>query len=227
LVGDSTLEIDHCVFPDDLLYDTENNTWLRIDKTSTVTVGVTSILSAIAGRFVRAHLKPVGVHIERGQSLGTLESEKFVGPVPSPVTGVLLATNDNIVSQPMTVNSSPYETGWIARVKPSQLVKDSVLLSAAEDSRIKLAQKIAQLHVRCFKAFPDRELYEIGTECTAVIVRLNELLATMAVGEVVHLVSDDPTAYVEMVAWTDRSGQSLVDWRREGNLFHFIVKKVR
>jgi glycine cleavage system H protein len=221
------LEIDHCVFPDDLLYDAENNTWLRIDKTSTVTIGVTSILSAIAGRLVRAHLKPVGAHVERGQSLGTLESEKFVGPVPSPVTGVLVETNDSIVSQPKIVNVSPYEKGWIARVKPAQLVKDSVLLSAAEDSRIKLAQKIAQLHVRCFKAFPDREMYEIGTECTAVIVRLNEQLATMAVGEVVHLVSDDPTAYVEMVAWTDRSGQSLVDWRKEGNLFHFIVRKVR
>ncbi len=221
------MEIDHCVFPDDLLYDVENNTWLRIGRTDTVTVGVTSILSAIAGRFVRTNLKQVGAHIARGQSLGTLESERFVGPIPSPLTGVLLETNDGIVSQPMIVNSSPYEMGWIARLKPSQLVKDSVLLSAAEDSRIKLAQKIAQFHVRCFKAFPDREMYEIGTECAAVITRLNEQLSTMPVGEVVHLVSDDPTAYVEMVAWTDRSGQSLVDWRKEGNLFHFIVKKIR
>ncbi len=227
IAGDFVLEIDHCVFPDDLLYDVENNTWLRIDKANTVTVGVTSVLSAVAGRFVRAGLKPVGSSMERGQSLGTLESERFVGPVPSPVTGLLIDRNERIVAQPKTVNVSPYETGWIARLRPSQLVKDTILLSAAEDSRIKLAQKIAQLHVRCFKAFPDREMYEIGTECTAVIVRLNEQLGTMAVGEVVHLVSDDPTAYVEMVAWTDRSGQGLVDWRKEGNLFHFIVKKVR
>jgi len=47
------------------------------------------------------------------------------------------------------------------------------------------------------------------------------------VGEVVHLVSDDQTAYVEMVAWSERTGQNLLDWRKEGNLFHFIVKKVR
>ncbi len=225
--GYRVLEIDHCVFPDDLLYDIENNTWLRIEKNNTVTIGVTSVLSAVAGRLVRAHLKPVNASIARGQSLGTLESERFVGPVPSPVTGLLLETNDRVVAQPKTVNVSPYEIGWIARLRPSQLVKDTVLLSAAIDSRIKLAQKIAQLLVRCFKAFPDREMYEIGTECTAVIARLNEQLATMAVGEVVHLVSDDPTAYVEMVAWTDRSGQNLVDWRREGNLFHFIVRKDR
>jgi len=67
---------------------------------------------------------------------------------------------------------------------------------------------------------------EIGTECSAVLVRLNDLLATIPLGEVVHLISDDPTSYVEMVAWSERTEQSLVDWRKEGNLFHFIVKKV-
>jgi len=68
-------------------------------------------------------------------------------------------------------------------------------------------------------------MYEIGTECSAVLVRLNELLATTSVGDVVHLVTDDPTSYVEMVRWTDQTGQELVDWRQEGNLFHFIVRK--
>jgi len=81
--------------------------------------------------------------------------------------------------------------------------------------------------VRCFKSFPDHEMSEIGTECSAVLIRLNDLLATIPVGEVVHLVSDDQTAYVEMVAWSERTGQNLLDWRQEGNLFHFIVKKVR
>ena len=70
-------------------------------------------------------------------------------------------------------------------------------------------------------------MYEIGTECTAVIVHLNDQIASMKSGDVIHLVSDDPTAYVEMVAWSDRTGQSLVDWRKEGDLFHFIVKKIR
>ena len=219
------MEIDHCLFPDDLLYDIENNTWLRVEKDGTATVGVTSLLSAIAGRLVRTNLKQVGDSIRKGQSLGTLESEKFVGPVPSPVTGVVVDINHNTVNIPRTINVSPYEEGWIVRLKPSNPSKEMPLLVRSQDSKMLLAQKIAQLHVRCFKAFPDREMYEIGTECTAVIVRLNETLATMSRGEVVHLVSDDPTAYVEMVAWSDRTGQSLVDWRKEVNLYHFIVRK--
>ena len=221
------MEIDHCVFPDDLLYDLENNTWLRIEENGEVTVGVTSVLPAIAGRLTHARLKSPEVAIQRGQSLGTLESLKFVGPVPSPVSGILLKTNGLIVDRPRIINDSPYQEGWVASLKPSHLALERILLSKSTESKTLLAKKIAEFHVRCFKAFPDHEMSEIGTECSAVLIRLSDLLATIPAGEVVHLVSDDQTAYVEMVAWSERTGQNLLDWRKEGNLFHFIVKKVR
>lgn len=221
------MEIDHCVFPDDLLYDVENNVWLRINNDSSVTVGVTTVLSALAGRLIRANLKLPGVVVEKGQSLGTLESERFVGPVSSPVSGTIVETNSRVPRVPRKINDSPYDEGWISRLKPSNWNNEADLMSRTDSSKMLLAQKIAQLHVRCFKAFPDREMYEIGTECSAVLANLNDQLRSMATGEVMHLVSDDPTAYVEMVAWTDRSGQKLVDWRKEGKLFHFIVRKAR
>ena len=221
------MEIDHCVFPDDLLYDLENNTWLRVEENGEVTVGVTSVLPAIAGKLTLARLKSAEVAIQRGQSLGTLESLKFVGPIPSPVSGILLKTNGLIVDRPRIINDSPYQEGWIASLKPSHLALERILLSKSTESKTLLVKKIAEFHVRCFKAFPDHEMSEIGTECSAVLIRLNDLLATIPLGEVVHLVSDDQTAYVEMVAWSERTGQNLLDWRQEGNLFHFVVKKVR
>jgi glycine cleavage system H protein len=226
-VGENQLEIDHCVFPDDLLYDLETNTWLRVEENGEVTVGVTSLLPGIAGKLTQARLKPAGVEIQRGQSLGTLESQKFVGPIPSPVSGTLLNANAVVIDRPRIVNDSPYEEGWVARLKPSKLALERILLSRSGESKILLAQKIEEFHVRCFKAFPDHEMSEIGSECSAVLVRLNDLLATIPLGEVVHLVSDDPTAYVEMVVWSERTGQTLVDWRKEGSLFHFIIKKAR
>ena len=221
------MEIDHCVFPDDLLYDLENNTWLRVEESGEVTVGVTSVLPAIAGKLTQARLKTPEVAIQRGQSLGTLESLKFVGPVPSPVSGILLKTNGLVVDRTRIINDSPYEEGWIASLKPSHLALERILLSKSSESKTLLIKKIAEFHVRCFKAFPDHEMSEIGTECSAVLIRLNDLLTTIPAGEVVHLVSDDQTAYVEMVAWSERTGQNILDWRKEGNLFHFIVKKVR
>ena len=221
------MEIEHCVFPDDLLYDLDNNTWLRVEENGEATIGVTSLLPGIAGKLTLARLKAAGVDIRRGQSLGTLESQKFVGPIPSPVSGTLVKTNGLVIDKPRVVNDSPYEDGWIARVRPSQLALERILLSKSSESKTLFREKIAEFHVRCFKAFPDHEMSEIGTECSAVLIRLNDLLLTVQVGEVIHLVSDDPTAYVEMVVWSERTGQSLVDWRKEGNLFHFIVKKMR
>ena len=200
---------------------------MRIGENGEVTVGVTSVLPAIAGKLTTARLKSSEVTIQRGQSLGTLESLKFVGPVPSPVSGILLKSNGLIVDRPRLINDSPYEEGWIASLKPSHLALERILLSKSTESKTQLIKKIAEFHVRCFKAFPDHEMSEIGTECSAVLIRLNDLLTTIPVGEVVHLVSDDQTAYVEMVAWSERTGQNLLDWRKEGSLFHFIVKKVR
>ena len=200
---------------------------MRIGENGEVTVGVTSVLPAIAGKLTTARLKSSEVTIQRGQSLGTLESLKFVGPVPSPVSGILLKSNGLIVDRPRLINDSPYEEGWIASLKPSHLALERILLSKSTESKTLLIKKIAEFHVRCFKAFPDHEMSEIGTECSAVLIRLNDLLTTIPLGEVVHLVSDDQTAYVEMVAWSERTGQNLLDWRKEGNLFHFIVKKVR
>jgi glycine cleavage system H protein len=219
------LELDHCNFPDNLLYDLESNTWITIEETSEVTVGMTSILSAIAGKFTSARLQPVGTRMGRGRSIGTLESLKFVGPIPSPISGIVSDVNGDVVKRPKLLNDAPYSDGWIVRLKPLSLQVERRFLSRAVDAAETFKKRIVEFHARCFKAFPDHEMYEIGTECSAVLVRLNELLATVPVGDVVHLVTDDPTSYVEMIRWTDQTGHALVDWRQEGNLFHFIVRK--
>ncbi len=218
------MEIEHCSFPDDLFYDLESNTWARVTD-SEVVVGITSLLSAITGRLTSARLKNSGALIVRGRSLGTLESQRFVGPVPSPFTGTILSTNALVSANPRVLNDSPYEEGWIATLKPSNFMEERIFLSKPQMVQNVHREKIAQYHVRCFKAFPDHEMFEIGVECSAVLLKLNELVTTIPVGNVVHLISDDPTAYVEMVRWTEQTDNSLVEWRTEGNLFHFIVRK--
>jgi TusA-related sulfurtransferase len=70
-------------------------------------------------------------------------------------------------------------------------------------------------------------MWEIGVECAAVLVRLNELIQRSSFNEVVHVVSDDPTADIEMARWSDETGQELLESRNEGKLMHFIVRKVK
>lgn len=221
------MEVDNCQFPEDRLYDLENMVWVKINQPKLVTVGISSVLSALAGKLVSVKFKPTGLKFDRGRSIATIESPRYVGAVRLPISGVLAEVNGKLVKKPKLANDSPYQDGWFARIEPSDLDTEGARLKRIPEIGEHIAQQIKELKVRCFKAFPDYEMYEIGVECAAVLVRLNELIERMELGEVVHIVSDDSTADIEMVRWQDQTKQEVVEIRREGNIGHFVVRKVR
>lgn len=220
------MRIDACEFPDDLLYDPEGFVWAREDSNEVV-VGITSILAAVAGKLVSVRSKPTGVVYGRGEGIGSLESGRYFGVIRAPVRGALLAVNDDVLRRPKLLSESPYTDGWFARLRPENWREDLTVLKPADAAKGVIRSQIEALRVRCFAAFPDYEMYEIGVECAAVLVKLNELLRQMELGEVVHIVSDDWTAPVEMARWSEETGQPVIDSRTEGTLYHYLVRKVR
>jgi TusA-related sulfurtransferase len=70
-------------------------------------------------------------------------------------------------------------------------------------------------------------MYEIGVECAATLTKLDELVSSIEIGGIVHLVSDDNSADLEMIRWSEERGQSILETRPEGNLLHFIIKKTK
>ena len=219
------MEIDHCAFPEDILYEADGLVWVRPVESGDVLVGITSIYAAIVGPIAKVTAKPIGAAYARDVAIGFLESGKYFGPIRSPVRGVLRATNPDVLAKPRIMTNAPYTDGWLARVHATDFDEDRKGLHAASDAKPLLAKQIAELRVRCFAAFPDHEMFEIGVECSAVLTKLNELLQGIRVGDVVHLVTDDPTAPIEMVRWSDETKQPVIDERKEGNLYHFLVRK--
>jgi glycine cleavage system H protein len=219
------MKIDNCSFPEDLLYDTENFVWIS-NKEKTVTIGITTIMTSIAGKLSRIKLKPVGTKLEKGKSCGFLESAKYFGVVRTPISGIIVQVNKSLMDKPKLANDSPYTEGWFVKIEPSDM-GDMRTLETIENCHDKMSLAIQKLRVRCFAAFPDHEMFEIGVECSATLAKLDELIEKIPAGEVIHLVSDDPTADPEMLRWSEERGQSLLEMRNEGNLFHFIVKKLR
>jgi glycine cleavage system H lipoate-binding protein/TusA-related sulfurtransferase len=220
------LQVEYCEFADDVLYDFENNVWVQ-PQDNAVKLGITSVHAALAGKIKEVKFKPNGTLLQRGQSVATIESIRYFGAVRTSISGVLLETNSLLEKNPKLANDSPYQDGWFVKIKANQLSTELSLLSDLKTSEEKIRSQIRELRVRCFKAFPDYEMWEIGVECAAVLVRLNELIERMALSEVVHVVSDDPTADIEMVRWSDQTGQDVVESRQEGKLMHFIVRKVK
>jgi len=217
------MKIDTCNFPDELLYDVAEGVW-GFPVSGVLRVGITSLLSWSWGTISAVSFKGAGTRLQRGDVAGSVEGPRHFDVVRTPVTGVVSKTNEALLGSPKLLNKDPYGAGWFMEVKfedPSEL---SNLLRLA-DAKPLILSRIHELHVRCFMEFPDLEMFEIGTECSAVLVKLNEAFNKSSSGTVVHVVSDDSTATVEMERWADLTGNRVLESMREGNLYHFIAKK--
>jgi glycine cleavage system H protein len=217
--------IDNCNFPDNLLYDPDNFVWVDVSNENSIKIGIIPILSSISGKLQSIKLKKEGTYIEKGKSLGSLESPKYFGIVRSPFNGKIKEINESILSKPKQVNDSPYEFGWLSTIVPSNFDKDLNGLKKIGECYIQFKSLIDEFHVRCFKAYPDYEMYELGTECAATLTKLDELLTKINIGDIVYLASDDITADLELMRWSKERSQSILEIRKEGLIFHFLVRK--
>lgn len=220
------MEIGGCRFPDDLLYEPEGLVWLRPLAAGVVTVGVTSIMVGLTGKVASVRPKPAGERYEAGRVVATIESPRHFAAIRAPADAVLVRSNPRVLETPRVISADPYGDCWVLELRSDTPVIENESLTAPPGARGRLEAQIGALRVRCFAAVPDYEMFEIGTECSAVLAHLDDLLDKSATDEVVHVVSDDPTAPIEMVRWQRETGHTLLETRREGNLYHFIVRKV-
>jgi len=221
------MQIEHCEFPDDVLYDLENNVWVKVEANRTVRLGITSIHAALAGPLSKVNFKAMKTKLKKAQSIATIESIRYFGVVRTPLAGALVAVNSRLLTEPKLANDSPYALGWFAELSFEPDDGDLRSLVEAKKAEERIREQIRTLRVRCFAAYPDHEMWEIGVECAAVLVRLNELLEHCNLNDVVHIITDDPTADIEMERWADETGQVVLESRKEGNLMHFLVRKVK
>ncbi len=111
-----------CNIPEDLYYLLDKHVWVRPLGGNLLRVGMTAVAGKLAGgklAAVTVKAKNIGQEVKQGKSVATVESSKFVGPVPAPVTGVLLRANDKLAADPNLAIADPYGEGWIAEIQAS------------------------------------------------------------------------------------------------------------
>ena len=123
--------VSNCNLPEDLYYVVEKHVWARHDD-GVVTVGLTDVAQNLAKGIISVSPKKVGRRVEAGKSVATVESSKWVGPVPSPVNGEIIEVNDAAVADPGIVNRDPYGEGWIAKVRPDDWAGESAGLATGD-----------------------------------------------------------------------------------------------
>ena len=104
--------------PDDLLY-TSDHEWLRRGEASPdeAVIGITDFAQDQLGDVVYLDLPAAGDSISAGERFGEIESVKTVSDLYAPISGEVLAVNGELEEQPELVNDSPYEDGWLIRVR--------------------------------------------------------------------------------------------------------------
>lgn len=114
--------------PDNLKY-TEDHEWVKIDG-DTATVGITDFAQGELGDIVYVEIESEGETIEKGELFGTIEAVKTVSDLFMPVSGEVLVFNEALEDEPELVNSDPYDSGWMIKIKIADSSELDGLLTA-------------------------------------------------------------------------------------------------
>jgi glycine cleavage system H protein len=145
-------DVRGCNLPEDLYYLVEKHVWARPMEDGTLRVGMTAVAAKLAGSNlagVTVKAKSIGQEVAQGKSVATVESSKFVGPVPAPVAGVLLRGNEKLASDPNVVSRDPYGEGWIAEIKPANWDADKVNLATGAEGIAAYKAKLEADNISC------------------------------------------------------------------------------
>jgi len=105
--------------------------WLRAEGDGIYTVGITEHAQELLGDMVFVELPEVGETVGQGDDCAVAESVKAASDIYAPVSGEIVAVNDALSDSPELVNSSPYEDGWMFKIKIADEAELGTLLDAA------------------------------------------------------------------------------------------------
>ena len=114
--------------PQDLRY-TESHEWIRKEADGSITVGITDHAQQALGDIVFLELPQAGKNFNAGDACAVVESVKAASDIYAPLSGEVVANNDDAVSAPESVNSDAYGS-WLFKMKPTDISKLDALLTA-------------------------------------------------------------------------------------------------
>lgn len=100
----------------DLNY-TKSHEWVRLEEDGTVTVGISDHAQASLGDLVFVELPKVGQAVDIEEQCAVVESVKAASDIYSPVAGEIIEVNETLTDEPELVNNSPYDDGWLFKLK--------------------------------------------------------------------------------------------------------------
>ncbi|HKJ70887.1 MAG TPA: glycine cleavage system protein GcvH [Gammaproteobacteria bacterium] len=103
---------------DDRLY-TKSHEWVKKESDGTVSIGITDYAQDLLSDVVFVELPETGGTVSTGDEVAVAESVKAASDIYAPISGEIVAANEDLEDSPEKVNEEPFDGGWIFRMKPS------------------------------------------------------------------------------------------------------------
>lgn len=117
--------------PSELKY-APTHEWIRLEENGEVVIGITEHAQDLLGDMVFVELPEVGRNLDASEECAVVESVKAASDIYAPVSGEVIAINEELEDSPELVNSDPYGDGWLFRVKLADETDLEELLSASD-----------------------------------------------------------------------------------------------
>ena len=117
--------------PENLRY-TKEHEWIDELSSTKFRIGITDYAQSALGDIVYIQLPKIGSDVKANSVCGEVESTKSVSEIYAPISGKVVAVNNNLDSKPETINSDPYGEGWIVEIEISSIKLEETLLSALD-----------------------------------------------------------------------------------------------
>ncbi|MBJ7507025.1 MAG: glycine cleavage system protein GcvH [Candidatus Nanopelagicus sp.] len=117
--------------PENLRY-TKEHEWIAELSSTKFRIGITDYAQSALGDIVYIQLPKIGSDVKANSVCGEVESTKSVSEIYAPISGKVVAVNNNLDSKPEIINSDPYGEGWIVEIEISSIKLEETLLSALD-----------------------------------------------------------------------------------------------
>tara|TARA_Y100000590_G_scaffold460720_1_gene620717 strand:+ start:8677 stop:9057 length:381 start_codon:yes stop_codon:yes gene_type:complete len=102
--------------PKDLKYSKDHE-WIKLQSDNSALIGITEFATDSLGDVVFIELPDVGSKIKQFEKIGEIESVKAVSDIYTPISGEIIEQNTELIDNPELINNSPFEDGWMFKVK--------------------------------------------------------------------------------------------------------------
>ena len=106
--------------------------WGRIDEEEILTVGISNHAQDLLGDIVFIELPEIGKQLDAEEESAIVESVKAASEIYTPISGEIIEVNEKLETEPELLNNSPYEEGWLIKVKISDLSEIEKLMNSKD-----------------------------------------------------------------------------------------------